>query len=350
MTVHWQNHEDRHREAERDLTCRTSDLSDPTRTGSCQGHLLRLDTETEDTERRSSRPIRNSGAQGDLIIRPSSKGENHLTVTWKVTQGIYQHIDVREEGKENAFSLGHTLWINAEKMEEVLVKAKKEKPAFIPTTCRPAGTAGEVPPGVPAQGQATGHQSGCHIHNSKYHHNTTDDDWRLCLSDYDMTMNQGATSRRPVGQTALQDFSRRSRRPGSLRAGSSKDADPDLTRAVSALAPNMTSQMFNAIARTPTPTRPSGTSSQYAYSGGGGSSTGGGGSRQRLPPRHHALMTPSYSYATPSQLQSAGTPQYPSGTPQSSHGGRPSSSTPNSSTSTSSSRHRTPQLQGKTWL
>lgn len=24
--------------------------------------------------------------QGDLIIRPSSKGENHLTVTWKVKQ------------------------------------------------------------------------------------------------------------------------------------------------------------------------------------------------------------------------------------------------------------------------
>lgn len=24
--------------------------------------------------------------QGDLIIRPSSKGENHLTVTWKVQQ------------------------------------------------------------------------------------------------------------------------------------------------------------------------------------------------------------------------------------------------------------------------
>ena len=52
--------------------------------------------------------------QGDLIIRPSSKGENHLTVTWKVAEGIYQHIDVREEGKENAFSLGHTLWINSE--------------------------------------------------------------------------------------------------------------------------------------------------------------------------------------------------------------------------------------------
>lgn len=52
--------------------------------------------------------------QGDVIIRPSSKGENHLTVTWKVNDGIYQHVDVREEGKENAFSLGSMLWINTE--------------------------------------------------------------------------------------------------------------------------------------------------------------------------------------------------------------------------------------------
>lgn len=32
----------------------------------------------------------------------------------QVADGIYQHVDVREEGKENAFSLGHTLWINTE--------------------------------------------------------------------------------------------------------------------------------------------------------------------------------------------------------------------------------------------
>nr|XP_023411962.1 transcription elongation factor SPT6 isoform X2 [Loxodonta africana] len=108
--------------------------------------------------------------QGDVIIRPSSKGENHLTVTWKVSDGIYQHVDVREEGKENAFSLGATLWINSEefedldeivaryvqpmasfardllnhkyyqdcsggdrkKLEELLIKTKKEKPTFIP--------------------------------------------------------------------------------------------------------------------------------------------------------------------------------------------------------------------------
>ena len=40
-----------------------------------------------------------------------SQGSDHLTVTWKVGDGILQHIDVREEGKENAFSLGTTLLI-----------------------------------------------------------------------------------------------------------------------------------------------------------------------------------------------------------------------------------------------
>ncbi|XP_022244486.1 transcription elongation factor SPT6-like [Limulus polyphemus] len=52
--------------------------------------------------------------QGEVIIRPSSKGADHLTVTWKVTDGINQHIDVMEEGKENAFSLGQALRINGE--------------------------------------------------------------------------------------------------------------------------------------------------------------------------------------------------------------------------------------------
>ena len=33
---------------------------------------------------------------------------------FQVAEGIYQHVDVREEGKENAFSLGHTLWIGSE--------------------------------------------------------------------------------------------------------------------------------------------------------------------------------------------------------------------------------------------
>lgn len=57
--------------------------------------------------------------QGDSIIRPSSKGEDHLTVTWKVADGILQHIDVKEEGKENAFSLGKSLIINGDEFEDL---------------------------------------------------------------------------------------------------------------------------------------------------------------------------------------------------------------------------------------
>ncbi|TDL24763.1 transcription elongation factor Spt6 [Rickenella mellea] len=33
---------------------------------------------------------------GDVVIRPSSKGLNHLAVTWKVADGLYQHLDVVE--------------------------------------------------------------------------------------------------------------------------------------------------------------------------------------------------------------------------------------------------------------
>jgi len=57
--------------------------------------------------------------QGECIVRPSSKGTDHLTVTWKVDEGVYQHVDVREEGKENAFSLGRSLWIDSEEFEDL---------------------------------------------------------------------------------------------------------------------------------------------------------------------------------------------------------------------------------------
>ena len=52
--------------------------------------------------------------QGEVIIRPSSKGVDHLTVSWKVGDGVVQHVDVKEEGKVNSFSLGKSLWINNE--------------------------------------------------------------------------------------------------------------------------------------------------------------------------------------------------------------------------------------------
>ncbi|ODN05104.1 Transcription elongation factor SPT6 [Orchesella cincta] len=57
--------------------------------------------------------------QGEVIVRPSSKGANHLTVTWKVADGVYQHIDVKEEGKENAFSLGQSLLIGTDEFGDI---------------------------------------------------------------------------------------------------------------------------------------------------------------------------------------------------------------------------------------
>lgn len=123
----------------------------------------------------------------------------------------------------------------------------------------------------------------------------------------------------------------------------------DLTRAVNALPQNMTSQMFSAIAavtgqhgQNPNATPAQWASSQYGYGGG----SGGGSSAYHVfttpaqQPVATPLMTPSYSYATPSQP--IATPQYvqlppsatptPAPTPQSSH-----------SQSSSSSRHRQQQ-------
>ncbi|KAK3054777.1 Transcription elongation factor spt6 [Extremus antarcticus] len=47
--------------------------------------------------------------RGDCVIRPSSKGPDHLAVTWKVHEGLYQHLDVLELDKENEFSVGRVL-------------------------------------------------------------------------------------------------------------------------------------------------------------------------------------------------------------------------------------------------
>lgn len=52
-----------------------------------------------------------SQAPGYAVIRPSSKGNDHLAITWKVFDNIYQHIDVLELQKENEFSVGKSLKI-----------------------------------------------------------------------------------------------------------------------------------------------------------------------------------------------------------------------------------------------
>lgn len=42
-----------------------------------------------------------------------------LALTWRVAPGIYSHVDIKEEGKENAFSLGKTLFIGTEEFEDL---------------------------------------------------------------------------------------------------------------------------------------------------------------------------------------------------------------------------------------
>ena len=52
-----------------------------------------------------------SQSRGDVVIRPSSKGLDHLAVTWKVSDNIYQHIDVLELDKASQFATGSLLKI-----------------------------------------------------------------------------------------------------------------------------------------------------------------------------------------------------------------------------------------------
>jgi hypothetical protein len=56
---------------------------------------------------------------GDAIIRPSSKGNDHLTVTWKINKNCYQHVDILEEKKQNSFSIGKRLIIDGEDYEDL---------------------------------------------------------------------------------------------------------------------------------------------------------------------------------------------------------------------------------------
>ena len=47
--------------------------------------------------------------RGSVVVRPSSRGMDHLAVTWKVDDGVYQHIDVLELDKDNDHALGRIL-------------------------------------------------------------------------------------------------------------------------------------------------------------------------------------------------------------------------------------------------
>ncbi|CAF1501278.1 unnamed protein product, partial [Didymodactylos carnosus] len=56
---------------------------------------------------------------GDAIIRPSSKANDHLTITWKLVDGVLHNIDVIEKSKPNSFSLGKRLLIVDPRTQEI---------------------------------------------------------------------------------------------------------------------------------------------------------------------------------------------------------------------------------------
>ncbi|GBG67753.1 hypothetical protein CBR_g879 [Chara braunii] len=61
---------------------------------------------------------------GEVIIRPSSKGPTHLSLTLKFFEGLYTHIDIKEGGKDirdpvSFFRLGKTLSIGDETYEDL---------------------------------------------------------------------------------------------------------------------------------------------------------------------------------------------------------------------------------------
>ncbi|KAG8037442.1 hypothetical protein G9C98_005652 [Cotesia typhae] len=49
--------------------------------------------------------------QGEIIVRPSSKGSDYLKITWKVTDGICQHVKVKKKLKSRS-SGRYKYWIN----------------------------------------------------------------------------------------------------------------------------------------------------------------------------------------------------------------------------------------------
>jgi transcription elongation factor SPT6 len=49
--------------------------------------------------------------RGDVVIRRSSKGPDHLAITWKVDEDVFQHIDVEEIDKPNEYAVGRILRI-----------------------------------------------------------------------------------------------------------------------------------------------------------------------------------------------------------------------------------------------
>jgi len=104
---------------------------------------------------------------GDYVIRPSSRGTDHLTITWKFYKNVYVHLDIKESPKGPNDKIGRKLFLkdqayesldeliagyiqpcnvlvnsiiqsnkfsdeNPTRIEEIIKQEKEENPKFIP--------------------------------------------------------------------------------------------------------------------------------------------------------------------------------------------------------------------------
>jgi transcription elongation factor SPT6 len=60
-----------------------------------------------------------SKPRGDVVVRPSTKGNDHISITWKVDDGIYKHFDILEKEKPNEWTLGKVLVLNSKPYREI---------------------------------------------------------------------------------------------------------------------------------------------------------------------------------------------------------------------------------------
>ena len=56
---------------------------------------------------------------GEYLFRPSSKGADHLTVSWKAGPGFVQHVDILESGRGHNRAIGDKLTIDGEVFEDL---------------------------------------------------------------------------------------------------------------------------------------------------------------------------------------------------------------------------------------
>ncbi|KAJ1916301.1 Transcription elongation factor spt6 [Mycoemilia scoparia] len=57
--------------------------------------------------------------RGSYVIRSSSRGMDHIAITWKVGEGIFQHLDVVEKDKPNEMAVGRILNIGKSKFSDL---------------------------------------------------------------------------------------------------------------------------------------------------------------------------------------------------------------------------------------